>query len=349
MVTVPAPLRLSVLDLSPIPYGGTAADALASTVELARLAEARGYARFWVAEHHNTSGLASATPAVLIAHVAAATSTVRVGSGGVMLPNHSPLAVAESFRLLEALHPGRIDLGIGRAPGTDGLTALALRRSRQALTVDDFPERMVELVGFLTGSMPDGHLFHDIVAAPVGVGCPELWLLGSSGYGGDVAAQLGLGCAFAAHINPAPAVETLRAYRDRYQPSSLRKDPAAILALSVVCGETPEHAEELAATVDLMFLRFAQGQTRGRPPSPEEARTHVYTPQEDALRRSNRTRYLVGDAQALHDVIVERAEAAHADEVMITTMVSEPTARRRTYELLGDAFALDADTGLVAR
>jgi luciferase family oxidoreductase group 1 len=287
-------LPLSVLDLSPVPPGGTAADALAATVELARFADARGLARFWLAEHHNTPSLASSVPAVLIERVASVTQRLRVGSGGVMLPNHSPLAVAETFRLLEALHPGRIDLGIGRAPGTDGLTAYALRRSEDALHAEDFPERFGELLGFLGRGFEDDHPFGRIAVSPVDVAPPEVWMLGSSDFGGRMAAHAGVGFAFAHHINPGPAVATLRAYRERFTPSASRAEPHAILAVSVVCADTDEEAEVLAAPVDLAMVRLVQGRGGGPRASVEEALAYDYNPAELQIRHRNRARYVVG-------------------------------------------------------
>jgi luciferase family oxidoreductase group 1 len=343
-------LPFSVLDLSPIPAGSTARDALRNTIDLAQHAERLGCRRYWLAEHHNTASLASSAPEVLIGHVAAATSTIRVGSGGIMLPNHSALHVAEAFKLLEALHPGRIDLGIGRAPGTDGLTAYALRRSREALTAEDFPDQMHELLGFLGDGFPDDHPFGRITASPAGVEPPDLWMLGSSDFGGRFAARLGIGFAFAHHINPGPAIATMRAYRAAFRPSRHRAQPATILAVSSVCAATDDDAEELAATVDLSMVRFAQGRVGGGPerpgragpqgpPSFDEARAYVYSPEEEAIRRRNRARYIVGGVDRVLARITELADAAGADEVMVTTMVHDHGARRRAYELLADAFA----------
>ena len=205
---------LSVLDLSPVSTGSTSAQALRNTVDLAQLADELGYTRHWLAEHHNTRLIASSVPELMIGHVANATKRIRVGSGGVMLPNHSPLHVAEAFRVLEALHPGRIDLGLGRAPGTDTVTALALRRSRQAVFSDEFPQQLDELLGFLSDDFAEEHPFRHVKAMPMDVGTPEIWLLGSSDFSAQLAAKLGLGFAFAHHIQPSPAIAALRMYRD---------------------------------------------------------------------------------------------------------------------------------------
>ena len=278
---------LSVLDLSPIPSGSTAGDALENTLDLARHAEALGLRRFWLAEHHNAGGLACPAPEIMIGQVAAATRAIRVGSGGIMLPNHTPLKVAETFRVLHALFPGRIDLGLGRAPGTDPRTAAALRRSREAVVTDDFPERLEELTRYLdeddpprTGFSGD-HTRHSDERALA----RSCWLLGSSEAGGGmIAAQRGLGFAFAHQINPDDAVAVLRRYRETFVPSARRPEPWAILALAVICAETDAAAEELALSGELGMVRFLQG-IRDRPmPSVEEARAHVYDAEQEALR-----------------------------------------------------------------
>ncbi len=325
--------RLSVLDVCPIPAGASAGDAIADATELARAAERLGLTRYWVAEHHNTSTIASSVPAVIIAHLAAATSTMRVGSGGVMLPNHAPLHVAESFRLLEAMHPGRIDLGIGRAPGTDGRTALALRRSAAALRAENFPEELDDLLGFLTDGLSGDHPFASVTASPKGGDAPEIFLLGSSGYSAELAAALGLGFAFAHHINPGPAAAVLRHYRAEFQPSRFASAPYAILGLSALAAETDDEAERLAATLDLAWLHIGQGRDR---PSPtlEEALAYQYSPAEEAQRRANRTRHTVGSARHVASRLRVMAEESAADEVMVLTMAHDLASRRRSYELL---------------
>ena len=336
---MPTPLPLSVLDLSPIVAGSTASQALRNTLDLARRVDALGYTRYWLAEHHNTPSIASSSPEIVIAQVASATTALRVGSGGVMLPNHSPLKVAESFRVLEALHPGRIDLGIGRAPGTDRLAALALRRSAAGLSVDDFPEQLRDLLGFLHDDLPAEHPFGRVVAAPVGVGPPEIWMLGSSDYGGAVAAQIGCGFAFAHHINPAPAIDTMRAYRAQFQPSRQRATPHAILALSVTCADTDEEAERLAASQDVAWVHLAAG----RPiplPTVEDALAYPWTQGEELQRRAVRQRRVIGGPARVRETIERLVDATAADEVMVTTMVHDHAARVRSYELLAQTFAL---------
>ena len=242
----PESVPLSVLDLAPVPDGGNAGDALRATIDLARHVERLGFHRFWVAEHHNMPGIASSAPPVLIGHIADATTTMRVGSGGVMLPNHVSLVVAEQFGMLEALHPGRIDLGIGRAPGTDQVTAAALRRSPEALSADDFPDQLMDLLGYFTGRWPDGHPFAQITAVPGRGYQPAMWLLGSSGYSAQVAGLLGLPFAFAHHFSPANTLPALALYREHFRPSEALDRPYAMVAAAVVCADTDDRARWLA-------------------------------------------------------------------------------------------------------
>jgi luciferase family oxidoreductase group 1 len=335
--------RLSVLDLSPVPSGSTSADALRNTLDLARLADSLGYARYWLAEHHNTALIASSAPEVMIGHVASVTRSIRVGSGGVMLPNHAPLKVAETFRTLLALHPGRIDLGLGRAPGTDSLTALALRRSRAALTAEDFPAQLDELLGFFSGDFPDGHPFRRVRAVPEDAGTPDIWLLGSSDFSARLAAELGLGFAFAHHINPHPAVAALRLYREQFRPSVYLTEPRSLIAVSAVCAESDESADELARSADLTWLRFAQGML-GPLPSVAEATAYPYTPEEREVVRMNRARTFVGSPATVRERLSSLAAEAGVGEVMLTTMTHDHEARRRSYELLADAFGVSKPT-----
>ncbi len=330
------PLRLSVLDVSPVHPGATAAGALRETVDLARRAERLGYERFWLAEHHNTAGIASSVPEVMINQVANATTTIRVGSGGVMLPNHSPLKVVETFRVLEALHPGRIDLGLGRAPGTDLVTALALRRSRAALAADDFPEQLAELLAFFDDAFPADHPFRAIAPVPAGVDTPPIYLLGSTEFSARLAAQLGLGFAFAAHISPGPATGVLRAYRAGFTPSDAFPEPDAILATSVLVADTDDEAEALAATLDLAWLRIAQGR-RGPAPTLAEAQAYAYSDAEERLRRANRARHVIGAPATVAHGLATVARAAQADEVMALTLAHDHATRVRSYELLAAA------------
>jgi luciferase family oxidoreductase group 1 len=324
-------LPLSVLDLAPVAEGEEVADALAHSAELAVLAERLGFRRHWVAEHHNMPGIASSAPAVLLAHLAAATSTIRLGSGGVMLPNHAPLVVAEQFGMLEALHPGRIDLGIGRAPGTDPLTARALRRSELPLGADEFPQQLGELFGYF-GGFGDDHPLRSVRAVPGLGNRPELWLLGSSDYSAQVAGLLGLPFSFAHHFSAPNTIPALDAYRRRFRPSAVLDAPYAMVAASVVCAPTEEEARWLARSGDLAFVRLRRGRP-GRFPSPEEAAAHQFTPAEEA-QLAGRAGNVVGDPATVVDELRRLAEATGAAELMLTTLVHGHADRLRSYELV---------------
>ncbi|HEX5690417.1 MAG TPA: LLM class flavin-dependent oxidoreductase, partial [Roseiflexaceae bacterium] len=261
---------LSILDLAVVPDGTTSAAALADTTSLAQRAEALGYTRFWVAEHHNMPTVASTTPPVLMAHLAAATSTIRVGSGGVMLPNHPPLVVAEQFAMLEALHPGRIDLGIGRAPGTDPATAAALRRSPAALGVEEFPRHLIDLMGLLGDRRMDGGMWNRFSATPTPSGTPTIVLLGSSDYSATLAGELGLPFAFAHHFDTGGTLMALDIYREHFRPSPALDRPYAIVTAGVVTAETNEQAAWFAAPGQLMGFALRTGR-RIQLMSPEAA------------------------------------------------------------------------------
>jgi luciferase family oxidoreductase group 1 len=334
-------IPLSVLDLSPIDAGVTSTQALHNTIELARLAERLGYTRYWLAEHHNTSMLASSAPEIMIGHIAQATTSIRVGSGGVMLPNHAPLKVAENFRVLEALHPERIDLGIGRAPGTDPMTALALRRSKVALGADDFTEQLAQLFAFSGAGFPADHPFHAVSAVPTDTKLPPVWLLGSSDYSAQVAAALGLGFAFAHHINPQGAEMATRLYQEQFQPSAELAEPYTIVATSVVCADTAERVEELVASMALAWARMRSGHS-GPLPSPEEALAHVYTPTELALAQSVRGQRIMGTPEQVKAPLEGLSERTGANELMITALVYGHENRARILELLAEVFALQS-------
>jgi luciferase family oxidoreductase group 1 len=333
------PYRLSVLDLSPVPTGSSSRQALQNTLNLARLAEDLGYTRYWLAEHHNTPLIASSAPEVMIGHVADITRRIRVGSGGVMLPNQAPLRVAESFRVLEALHPGRVDLGIGRAPGTDPITTLALRRSREAMGADDFPVRLEELLGFLDGEFPENHPFQRIRAMPDDVPMPEVWLLGTSDFSAQLAAMLGLRYAYAHHIVPENALTSPRIYRENFKPSPHLAAPETLLCMSVLCAETDERAVELARPMELTLLRFRQGRM-SRFPSVAEATAYPYTPDERHIIALSRERFFAGSPDRVRAHITSLADRASVSEIMITTMAHDHADRRRSYELLAEAFSL---------
>lgn len=329
---------LSVLDLSPVPSGSTAAAALRNTLDLARHADQRGLARYWLAEHHNAAGMASSSPEVMIASVAAVTSRIHVGSGGIMLPNHSALKVAETFRALHALHPGRIDLGLGRAAGTDNKTALALRRSKELLGADGFAEQVTELVALLTNDPDPAQRFGPLKAVPTGVAPPELHVLGASEESAAYAGKLGVGFAYAHHFAPDGARAALLRYREEFRPSSVfRAQPHAIVAVAAVCGETDAHADELAGSSDLSWIRFGQGLRDLPLPSLEEVRAYRFDADEEQIRRLNRSRVLVGGVATVSAALRSLVTESRADEVMATVTVHDHEERKRVYDRLVEA------------
>ena len=332
------PVALSVLDLSPVAAGSSGAVSLRNSLDLARLADRLGYTRYWLAEHHNLPSIASSAPDIMIGQVAAATERIRVGSGGVMLPNHAPLMVAERFKVLEALFPGRIDLGLGRAPGTDPVTSYALRR-RQNTGEDDFLERLQELLLFESNAFPEGHPFRSVRAMPQDVALPPIWLLGSSGYSAQLAAALGAGFSFAHHFADHDPVAAMLSYRDQFKPSAARQAPYAILACAAVCADSEAEAQRLASTIDLNFVRRARGEYLPLA-SPEEALAYAYAPVDRERIRANRRRVFVGSPASIKERLVPIIEATAADELMITTMIYDHAARKRSFALLAEAFAL---------
>ena len=337
-------IPLSVLDLAIVPEGSDPGQALRNSVELARHAERLGYHRHWVAEHHNMPGIASAAPAVLAAELAASTSTIRVGSGGVMLPNHAPLVVAEQFGTLVGLHPGRIDLGIGRAPGTDQITASALRRSPDPLSVEDFPQALGELLGFFDESFyPEGHPYREITATPGHGMRPEIWLLGSSDYSARAAAALGLPFSFAHHFSPRNTMPALEIYRSNFQPSEWLDEPRTMVAMAVICAEDDERARYLSGPARLSFARLRSGRPT-RFPTPEEAAEHDFSPQEEATVRTISGAAVIGGPEKVRDGLTEFAERTGADELMLTTMVHAHSDRLRSYELVAEAMELAPHT-----
>ncbi len=330
---------LSILDLSVVTTATRPAAALRNSIDLARHADRLGYVRYWLAEHHNLSSVASPSPDIMIGQIAAATERIHVGSGGVMLPNHAPLVVAERFKMLEALFPGRIDLGLGRAPGTDHATAYALRQRMQERGGDDFLERLHELTLWETREFPANHPYNSVVAMPDDTPLPPIWLLGSSDYSAQLSAQVGMGFAFAHHFASHDAVAALTHYRSHFQPSRWRKTPHGILAIAVVAAETDEEAERLASSADLNRLRRDRGQYLPLP-SPEEALAYPYTEAERALVARNRARLFVGSPATVMHKIQPLISASEADEVMVITAVFDHEARKRSYDLLADAFHL---------
>jgi luciferase family oxidoreductase group 1 len=332
-------IPLSVLDLSVVTSGTKPAAALRNSIDLARHADGLGYTRYWLAEHHNLASVASPAPDIMIGQIAAVTSRIRVGSGGVMLPNHAPLMVAERFKTLEALFPGRIDLGLGRAPGTDGATAYALRSRLDPREGDDFLERLHELTLWETRDFPANHPYTKVVAMPDDVPLPPIWLLGSSDYSSELAAQVGMGFAFAHHFASYDAIEALTHYRRRFKPSGWRTTPHGILAVAAVAAETDAEAERLAASMDLNRLRRDRGQHLPLP-SIEEALAYPYTDAERAAIARNRARLFVGSPATVMAKLQPMIDASQADELMIITAVYDHDARKKSYSLLADAFGI---------
>ena len=331
--------RVGVLDQSPIRTGGTAAEAVAETVELAQACERWGYHRYWLAEHHASRGLAGSTPEVLVAHVAARTSRIRVGSGGVMLSHYSALKVAENFRMLETLYPGRIDLGIGRAPGSDPRTARALAHGPGALGIEHFPAQISDLLGFLRGDLPQGHPFRGIRAMPDGSTTPELWLLGSSDEGAALAAHFGTAFAFAHFISAEGGAEVTRAYAARFRPGVLEA-PRASVAVFALAADTEAEAQRLAKSRNLWITRLYTGRP-GAFPSVEEAETYPYTEQELAIVHHAKRRTIAGAPEQVRDRLLDLSGAYGAAELMIVTITFDFKARLRSYQLLAEAFGLD--------
>jgi luciferase family oxidoreductase group 1 len=329
---------LSILDLSPVSAGSTGAQAICNSLDLARLADTLGFTRYWVAEHHNMPSIASSAPDIMIGQIAAITQNMRIGSGGVMLPNHAPLMVAERFKVLEALFPGRIDLGLGRAPGTDPATSYALRRRQGINEEDDFLERFQELMLLETRGFPEGHPFHNVKAMPSDVALPPIYLLGSSDYSAQLAGQIGAAFAFAHHFATFPADEAMRLYRDNFKPSASHATPYAILGTHVVCADSDEAADRLALTVDLNIVRRATGQYLPLA-SPEEAAAYDYTPVDRARVAQNRARMSVGSPATIRSKLAPLIDATKADEVMVTTMIYSHEARKRSYQLLAETYA----------
>jgi luciferase family oxidoreductase group 1 len=326
--------RLSVLDQSPISEGSTGADALHNSLDLAQLADALGYHRYWVAEHHGTPMLACASPEVLIGPIAAATERIRVGSGGVMLPHYSPLKVAESFSILSALYPGRIDLAIGRAPGTDQLTMFALQRDRRQAAPDDFPEQLSELLGYLEDSLPPDHPFARLAALPGLPEKPAVWLLGSSPQSAIWAAELGLPYAFADFINPNGA-QIAADYRARFTGSERLPAPKLAVGVMAICADSDEEAERLAASGRMSFSLLRQGHLIPVPPVDKAVR---YL--ETREKRTGGRRAVIGSPETVRAGLEEVAREYEAEELIIVTITHEHAARRRSYELIAEACGL---------
>ena len=331
-------IRLSVLDQSPIRKGGTARQAIQETIQLAKTTDKLGYTRFWVSEHHNTRGLAGSTPEVLIAHLAAKTQYIRVGSGGVMLPHYSALKVAENFRMLETLFPGRIDLGIGRAPGTDRLTASALNPFN-TFSEEDFMQKLTDLGHYLNDTFEPGSDLARIRAIPDAETVPPVWLLSSSGQSGAFAAHFGFGFSFAHFINPNGGPQMVKSYRTHFEPSDNLPAPVANASIFVLCADTDEKAQQLQAVMDLLMLRIEKGIRAGVPPY-EDAITQEYTEAELARIVYNRQRMIAGTPEQVKEKLTQLADAYDVDELVIVTITHDFADRLRSYELLAQVFEL---------
>jgi luciferase family oxidoreductase group 1 len=321
-------VSLSVLDLSPIPEGSDAGQALRNSAELARHAEASGYRRFWMAEHHNMPGIASAATAVALAHVAAGTQRIRIGAGGIMLPNHAPLIIAEQFGTLAALHPGRVDLGLGRAPGTDQLAARALRRNLGA-DVDDFPRDVVELLGYFRPAEP-GQALQAVPGAGQDV---EAWILGSSTYGAQLAAYLGLPYAFASHFAPAQMMDAVAIYRERFRPSERLAAPHVMLGLNVFAAETDAEAQYLFTSLQQAFVNSRRGRP-GKLPRPVAGLDAQLEPQARAMLDHALSCSVVGGPETVRRGVAAFLGRTGADEVMVTAQIHDHAARVRSFEIL---------------
>jgi luciferase family oxidoreductase group 1 len=328
-------LPLSILDLAPVADGTSTTDALQKIIDLAKLGDDLGYTRLWYAEHHGMPSIASSSPEVLIASAAAATKRIRVGSGGVMLPNHVPLRVVETYRTLNGLNPGRVDLGIGRAGGSDGRTLSALR----SVGGEYFSQELAEMLAFEEGTFPAGHPFEAVRVVPEQVDLPPIYLLGSSGASAEAAGKLGVGYSFAAHFSPTPPRPAFDAYRAAFEPNTIFPAPRAILAVSAIVAPTDEEAKFLAGSQALSWALFHSGQIR-KLVSPEEAAAHAYSERELAIIENQSPLWIVGSPETVKADIERRVEASGADEVMVTTTVWDYELRLRSYRLLAKAFGL---------
>ncbi|MBE0337713.1 LLM class flavin-dependent oxidoreductase [Paenibacillus sp. 23TSA30-6] len=332
-------LKLGILDQSHIPEGGTAQDALSHTTALAREADKLGYSRYWVSEHHASKMLAHSSPEVLIAHLAANTSRIRVGSGGIMLPHYSAYKVAENFRLLEALHPGRIDLGLGRAPGGLPLATRALQEGKYQ-SVEQYPQQILDIIDYFHDSVPADHRFAGLHAAPTISTIPELWLLGSSGESARLAAMMGASYAFAQFFGTPGGVEATARYHDQYQPSILGDKPRSMAAVTVSCAETTEEAEQLASSASLFFLLLMQGKEMTSLPSVKTALSYPYTEFDRERLRQSASWRVVGTPDQCKEQLLRLAEQYRTDELLVVSSIHDFDKRVQSYRLLAKAFDL---------
>ncbi|KHF38671.1 LLM class flavin-dependent oxidoreductase [Halalkalibacter okhensis] len=336
-------LRLSILDQSPVANGIDARTAVKQTVELAEMAEQLGYHRFWVSEHHDAKRVAGSTPEVLLAHIGGRTKKIRIGSGGVMLPHYSPYKVAENFKMLEALYPNRVDLGIGRAAGGNPIATMALQGS-SARKRDAYPDQIEELKGYFTGLSKDHH-YYGITATPIVDTMPQLWVLGSSGGSAQIAAEKGTAFTFAHFINGDGGEEVVRAYRKQFRPSSFYGEPEASVAIHLICADKDEEANRRAASLDLSLLMLQKGQRSLEIPTIEAAESYPYNAADLVQVRENRKRMIVGGPNKVKAEVESLAKRYGTNEVMIITITHDYNHRVRSFELLAELFQLVESKG----
>ncbi|MGG4036384.1 LLM class flavin-dependent oxidoreductase [Paenibacillus cisolokensis] len=333
-------IKLGVLDQVYVSEGRTAREGLLESTRLIQAAEELGYSRFWVSEHHAMRAIAFSSPEVLVAHLAAATSRIRVGSGGIMLPHYSAYKVAENFRLLEALHPGRIDLGLGRAPGGMPLSTRALQQDKY-VDVNRYPQQVLDIIGYLHEAMPAGHPFEKLLASPSIPTAPEIWLLGSSGESARIAALLGTSYAFAEFFGTPGGEEATKYYLDHFESNQLLEEhPRAMIATLAICAETEEEADRLARSSDLLFLGIRTGRELPFLPSVQTATDYPYTKTELQLVQQNRQRRVIGTPNQVKEGLLRLAEAYNVSEILINSPIHDPQARIRSYELIAEAFGM---------
>lgn len=336
-------ITLSVLDLSPVPEGQDAGQALRNSLDLARHTEVLGYRRYWMAEHHNMPGIASAATAVVLAHIAAGTRSIRVGSGGIMLPNHAPLLIAEQFGTLAALHPGRIDLGLGRAPGSDQITARAIRRTLSS-DIDDFAQDVIELIGYFEPAKPG----QPVQAVPGGGLDVPVWILGSSAFGAQLAATLGLPFAFASHFAPAMMEYAVALYREQFRRSVHLRKPYVMLGVNVFAADTDAEARRLFSSLQQAFLNLRNGHPGKLPPPVDDLDAHL-PPRARTMLRDALACSIVGAAETVRCGVSQFAARTGADELMVSAQIYDHAARRRSFEILAGVNGKTADVGLTRR
>lgn len=331
-------MKLSILDQSPISEGSAASDALKQTLLLAKAAEELGYTRFWLAEHHNTNGLASTAPEILISHIASLTSRIKVGSGGVLLPQYSPLKVAETFNTLVTLFPNRIDLGIGRSPGGSAETRLALTDGLRK-SLNEFPRQLKDLQGFLRKALPQKHVYSDVQAMPDTDAFPEMWLLGVSHRGARTAAEQGMAFTYGHFINPSSGIKAMNDYMEQFMPSIHQPEPKTNFCIFVVCARSEEQAEFLALSQDAWLLNVEKGNNT-KIPSPEEVKKLVFSEAELEKIKRNRKRMVVGTPNKVKEELLSIASDYQTDEIMIITNIFDFKAKLESYKLLAEVFDL---------